>query len=230
MVRQALVILSGCAVVEVSEGSVRSVLISPCAFGWAGLGGRWCGCRSSKERPPKWVRARPCLSSRLSCTTACWWGGQALRRSGTVTDRACPATRQRWRTPSAHDRRSGSPLKVRVVDSAAGASSLRIATRVPSGRYAPRPAVAAPVPLTRQEQPPLQRAGGDVGRGVDADSDLAVGAPAQGPAALRGHSDRHPSLVGHRHVVDHPGHRGDERRHAYAEPTLHRNGIPGGTG
>ncbi len=40
-------------------------------------------------------------------------------------------------------------------------------------------------PLLRQEQAPLQRAGGRVARGVDADRDLAVGPFAQGPAVLR---------------------------------------------
>ncbi|BBJ37576.1 hypothetical protein SSPO_002940 [Streptomyces antimycoticus] len=79
-----------------------------------------------------------------------------------------------------------------------------------------------------QEQPPLQWTGGRVTGGVDADRDLAVGAFAQGSAVLRSHGDRHSSVLGQRHVVDHPGGRVDPWQHAFADPPLHRRRVPGG--
>ncbi|GAA1138520.1 hypothetical protein GCM10009579_72880 [Streptomyces javensis] len=44
----------------------------------------------------------------------------------------------------------------------------------------------------------------------------------------RWNSKQLPGLLGHRHVVDHPGRRGDERQHAFADPTLHRHGAVDG--
>ncbi len=72
----------------------------------------------------------------------------------------------------------------------------------------------------------MQRAGSGIGRGVDADRDLTVGPFAQGPAILRGHSDRHPAVLRHRHVVDLPGRRLDQRQHALSEPPWHGHRIP----
>jgi hypothetical protein len=84
------------------------------------------------------------------------------------------------------------------------------------------------VPAFRQEQPPVQRAGGLVGHGVHAHADLAVGHLAQRPAVLRGDPHRVAAELREAGVIEHPGIGGQGGGHALGEPAAHGGGVPGG--
>jgi hypothetical protein len=94
------------------------------------------------------------------------------------------------------------------------------------GHPGPAPAPGIVRPLLGQEQPPVQRDGGGVGDRVHAHRDLAVGLLAQSAAVLVRDGDRHPAVLGERHVVDRPGIRTDQRDHPLRDPPLYRNRIP----